>query len=273
MEDNVCKFLSTRKPDERINIINFVYERECSFSQENFLITSTYSMALVTEGRGTLHTTSEHFPLSKGTLFFTFSAKPFRVSSEGDLKYIYISFTGLRALSLLQRLHIDYTHPLFPGFDSLITLWEQTLFASEERNADLFCEGLLLYTLGFICNNNDESEHSSKSNNILLAKQYVDMHYTDADLNLKSVSQRFNYNPKYFSSAFKKLVMASFCDYLKNRRLSYAASLIQSGITNIKDLAELSGYNDPMYFSKCFKEQYGVSPKNYTQKTPPDDCT
>jgi len=266
MEDNVCKFLSTRKPDERINIINFVYERE-SCAPEEFLITSTYSMALVTEGSGTLHTTCAQFALSKGSLFFTFSAKPYYVSNLGGLKYIYISFTGLRALALLQRLRIDYTHPVFPDFDFLISLWEQTLSNTEERNGDLFCEGLLLYTLGFICNSSDESDHASKTNSILQAKQYVDMNYTNADLNLKSVSQRFNYNPKYFSAAFKKLVRTSFSDYLKNRRLSYAVSLIQSGITNVKDLAELSGYNDPIYFSKCFKKKHGVSPKNYTHQT------
>ena len=262
MEDNVCKFLSTRKPDDRINIINFVYERECR-APEEFLIMSTYSMALVTEGSGTLHTTTEEFALSKGSLFFTFSARPYYVSNLGGLKYIYICFTGLRALSLLQRLRIDYTQPVFPGFDFLIPLWEKTLFDTEERNADLFCEGLLLYTLGFICNTSDESDHSSKANNILLAKQYVDMNYTNAELNLTFVSQRYNYNPKYFSAAFKKLVRTSFSDYLKNRRLSYAAALIRSGITNVKDLAELSGYNDPIYFSKCFKEKYGTSPKNY----------
>lgn len=263
MEDNVCKFLSTRKPDDRINIINFVYERECC-APEEFLITSTYSMALVTDGQGTLHTTADEFALSKGSLFFTFSAKPYYVSNHNNLKYIYICFTGLRALALLQRLRIDYTHPVYPGFDFLISLWEQTLFDAEERNADLFCEGLLLYTFGFICNTTDESDHSSKANNILQAKQYVDMNYTNAELNLQSVSRRFNYNPKYFSAAFKKLVRKSFSDYLKDRRLNYATSLIQSGITNVKDLAELSGYNDPVYFSKCFKEKYGSSPKNYT---------
>ena len=264
MEDNVCKFLSTRKPDDRINIINFVYERECG-GPEEFAITATYAMALVTEGSGVLHTTTRQFPLSKGDLFFTFSAKPYYVSNGGDLKYIYICFTGLRALSLLQRLRIDYTAPVFPGFDFLIPLWEKTLFDTEERNADLFCEGLLLYTLGFICNSTDESDHGAKANNILRAKQYVDMNYTRSELNLQSVSEHFNYNPKYFSAAFKKMIRIGFSDYLKERRLNYAVSLIRSGITNVKELAELSGYNDPVYFSKCFKEKYGVSPKNYVK--------
>lgn len=269
MEDNVCKFLSTRKPDERINIINFVYEREARFKNE-YLLTSTYTIALVTQGAGVLHTTTETFSLSRGNLFFTFSARPYYIENVGGLQYIYIDFTGLRALTLMERLHIGYNAPVYSGFDFLIPLWEKTLFDAVESNADLFCEGLLLYTLGFICSNNNEPDFGDKKNGILLAKEYVDLNYTDAELNLKSVSQRFSYNPKYFSAAFKKLVRTSFSNYLKNRRLSYAASLVQSGITNIKDLSELCGYTDPVYFSKCFKEQYGVSPKKARSLAKPE---
>ena len=265
MEDNVCKFLSTRKPDERINIINFVYEREADFPQA-FVLTSNYSIALVTQGEGTLHTPLAEFPLAKGYLFFTFSAKPYYICNTDKLQYMYISFTGLRALSLMQRLRIDYTQPVFPGFTHMIPLWEKALSDTTQSNADLFCEGLLLYSLGFLCNTEDEKDHKDKANGILLAKQYVDMHYTDPSLDLQSVSAHFGYQPKYFSAAFKKLVMANFCDYLKDRRLSYAVSLIQSGITNIKDLSELCGYNDPVYFSRSFKEKYGVSPKKYSMQ-------
>lgn len=266
MEDNVCKFLSTRKPDERINIINFVYERQADHPRE-FVITSTYTIALVTQGNGALHTPLAEFPLSKGSLFFTFSAKPHYIRNVSQLQYIYISFTGLRALALMQRLSIDYTQPVFSGFDFMIPLWEKTLLDTKQSNADLFCEGLLLYSLGFICNTEDEKDHKDKANGILLVKQYVDLHYTDASVNLQSVSRQFGYQSKYLSAAFKKLVQANFCDYLKDRRLSYALSLIESGITNVKDLAELCGFTDPMYFSKCFKKKYGISAKYFKGKS------
>ena len=100
----------------------------------------------------------------------------------------------------------------------------------------------------------------------MLAKEYIDLHYTDSALTLNSVSQRFSYNPKYFSAAFKKMVRVNFSEYLKIKRLSYAASLIESGITNIADLAELCGYKEPLYFSKSFKKQYGMSPRQWYGK-------
>jgi len=264
MLDPICKFVSTKNADDRISIINFVYEREPHFPHEH-VISSTYTLALVTNGNGVLCTSGKEFPLTKGDLFFTFSAKPYIIDNTDSLQYIYISFTGLRAIALLERLKISYAFPVFSGFEFLTDLWENTLYASREENTDLFCEALLLYSLGFICSSNQEEVCEERQNGILLAKQYIDMNYTDSSLNLKSVSEKFSYHPKYFSVAFKKLVRLNFSKYLTNRRLTHAESLIQSGVTNLKDLAELCGYENPLYFSKCFKEKYGVSPKKYAE--------
>jgi AraC-like DNA-binding protein len=35
------------------------------------------------------------------------------------------------------------------------------------------------------------------------------------------------------------------------------------GITQIKNIAKLSGFSDPLYFSTVFKQKMGVSPKDY----------
>lgn len=264
---NVCKFVSTQKYDDSIIIINFVYEKEVAFKQ-SFIISSTYTLAIVTNGSGILHTPSEDFPLSKGSLFITFPAKAHYIENVENLQYIYISFTGIRVQALLQRLKIPYTSPVFDGFDFLIDTWESSFNVSTDKNSDLFCEALILQTFGFICNDNKESGYDEKTNNLLLAKQYVDMNYTDSNLNLKTVSEKFSYNPKYFSAAFKKMVRINFSEYLKIKRLSNAVSLIESGITNVSDIAELCGYTDSLYFSKSFKKQYGVSPKKWSsQKT------
>ncbi len=260
MEHNVCKFISTKKPDEAINIINFVYE---CIGQKDFVLSSVYSVGLVTDGNGIFHTPTEQFSLKRGDLFVTFSAKPYFIENTGGLKYLYISFTGLRALTLIKRIGITHTSPVFGGFESLVPLWQNTLNISNDENGDLFCEGLLLYSLGFICKEEKESSFSDNKNGILLAKQYVDMNYADSSLNLKSVSEKFSYNPKYFSFAFKNMVRINFSEYLKIRRLNLAVSLIESGVTNVRDLCDLCGYNDPLYFSKSFKEVYGVSPKKY----------
>lgn len=262
MDINICKFVSTKKHDNNLNIINFVYEKEADFKKE-YIIPSTYTLAIVTEGEGVLHTNIGDFELSKGNLFITFPANAYYIENLGNLQYIYISFIGFRAQALINRLKISRSMPVFREFGFLIYVWEENFGISNDVNSDLFCEALLLYTFGFMSRDNEEASHTEKANNLLLAKQYVDANYTDSNLNLKTVSQKFSYNPKYFSSAFKKMVRINFSEYLKLKRLNYAITLIEGGITNVNDLAELCGYKEPLYFSKCFKARYGVSPKKW----------
>lgn len=262
MLENICKFASTKKPEDNINILNFVYEQKAVFKNQ-FEIFATYSIALVTEGVGVLHTSLGNHDLKKGSLFFTFSAKPYFIENIENLKYIYISFIGQRIVALQERLHITYNSPVFDGFDFLIDLWMETLVRSKETNTDLFCEGLLLYSLAFICNKDEETVAPQKKNGILLVKEYVDSNYTDKTLTLTTVSEKFSYNHKYLSHAFRNLVRAKFSQYLRDRRLSHAEALLKNGVSNINDVAELSGFSDPIYFSKLFKQRYGVSPKKY----------
>ena len=262
MDNNICKFVNTVKHNESINIINFVYEKQADF-QQSYLIVSTYSLAIVTNGTGVLHTSDGVFPLTRGCLFMTFSAKPYYIENSGDLAYIYISFMGLRASALIERLQISYNCPVLSGYEQLIAHWENAFSVITDANTDLICEGLLLHTFGHICGGNDEKECTDKTSNLLKAKQYVDKNYTDSMLDLNFVSRRFSYDPKYFSAAFKRMVRVNFSEYLKDKRLEYALTLIKSGITGTAELAELCGYKDPLYFSKCFKKKYGSSVRNW----------
>ncbi len=265
MDNNICKFISTTRHDEGINIINFVYERVALFDPK-FNISSTYSLCLVTCGTGVLHTPMENFQIRRGDLFVLLSAKPYYIENTGALQYIYICFTGSRAPGLLDRLPVSRLSPVFHDYDFLIPIWENTIEICLDSNTDLLCEGLLLYALGFLCREKAEKVLFSKPNNLLKAKEYVDMNYTDAELTLQSVSDLFSYNPKYFSSAFKKLVRTNFSDYLHKRRLNHALMLMGSGITNVTNLAELCGYKDPLYFSRSFKKHFGCSPTLWLSK-------
>ena len=55
----------------------------------------------------------------------------------------------------------------------------------------------------------------------------------------------------------------TYSEYLRNLRIRYAASLFDHGIDSVKNVAFLSGFTDPMYFSGVFKKVTGLSPKEY----------
>lgn len=262
MKENICRFVRARKTDDTLHTIHFVYQREADFRQD-YLVTATCTLALVTAGSGVLHMPMGAFPLERGMLFMTFPAKPYYIENTGSLQYLYIGFAGGRVPGLLERIQLTPVQPVLAGFDGLIPLWEQSLEEAAEENLDLLCEGLLLQCLGLVCRDLREKACADGQNRVLLAKEYVDVHYGDCELNLNAVSARFGYHPKHFSAAFKKLVRVNFTEYVRQRRLEQAVSLIESGITNVQDLAELCGYRDAAYFSKSFRQVLGESPKRW----------
>ena len=52
-------------------------------------------------------------------------------------------------------------------------------------------------------------------------------------------------------------------DYLKNKRLIAAALMFQNQEMTVKEVSISVGFRTPSYFTKCFKEKYGVSPAEY----------
>jgi AraC-like DNA-binding protein len=50
---------------------------------------------------------------------------------------------------------------------------------------------------------------------------------------------------------------------LRALRIKYAVSLFDRGLDAVKNVAVLSGFSDPLYFSNVFKRTVGMSPKEY----------
>lgn len=257
-----CKFARSKNVTENINIINFVYEKEADFKQ-SFFFSACYGIYLVTRGKGILHTARNDHDISEGDLFFTFSSKPYYIQNLGELQYIYISFIGLRAPSLFERLKISYTSPVYKGFAFLRKRWEEDFENANDTNIDLVCEGLLLHSLSYLCCRNEEKTKGKDPNGMLELKAYIDMHYTEQDLNLKAVSKRFNYSYKYVSNAFIGLTRVPFSEYLGNLRLTHAQKLLEDGMNNIQEVAYSSGFSDAQYFSKAFKKRFNQTPTEY----------
>ena len=83
---------------------------------------------------------------------------------------------------------------------------------------------------------------------------------------LSTVAERLGYSSKYLSHIFKKQMGMGYTEYLQTYRIRYAVSLFEHGLDSIKNVALLSGFTDPLYFSTVFKKQFGVSPASYIQK-------
>jgi len=62
---------------------------------------------------------------------------------------------------------------------------------------------------------------------------------------------------------FKSLTSLAPVDFIREVRLRYAASLLQAQDCRIKEITYMVGFSDIRYFTKCFRELFGVTPSHY----------
>lgn len=74
-----------------------------------------------------------------------------------------------------------------------------------------------------------------------------------------------------FFTKFKSLTGMTPNAFIQNYRLKYAATLLKSQPhLTIAEVADKCGFETPIYFSRCFKKQYGIPPLLYRKGTIPE---
>ena len=82
----------------------------------------------------------------------------------------------------------------------------------------------------------------------------------DRDISLEEAASEAAMSPNYFSECFKKTIGIGFSDYVTARRLRKAAELLRDPKLKISQVARMSGFSDPHYFSRIFKKSTGYNP-------------
>ncbi len=69
-----------------------------------------------------------------------------------------------------------------------------------------------------------------------------------------------------FFKKLKTLTGLAPIEFIKGVRLKRAAQLIMKGDYNMTQISYMVGINDPRYFSKCFKQKFGMTPTEFKEK-------
>lgn len=105
----------------------------------------------------------------------------------------------------------------------------------------------------------DLSETHEKSAPIDEIQSYIDENFNKR-ITLSEIAEKSFYNPIYFGNLLKKHFGKSFSTYVKEKRISRAAELLDSTDSSVDEVMSLVGYNDKKLFYAHFKEIYGTTP-------------
>ncbi|MBP5609171.1 MAG: response regulator [Lachnospiraceae bacterium] len=95
---------------------------------------------------------------------------------------------------------------------------------------------------------------------------YVEEHYSEEDLSLSKVAEHIGLSPNHLSAVFKEETGRSFTKYLTDHRIKIAKKLLDTSKKRSSEIAELTGYPDPHYFSSVFKKHTGMTPSQYRDR-------
>lgn len=257
---NICKLI-TETPSDKLEISGFILESDADTMRERVRL-EAHRMILVVQGRGYFRFGENRVAFRPGSLVLGFRDEWFAVEFSEPCEYMYLMFRGARAEDLLRRFDICPGNRSFEGFDGVIPLWRDSLSRASEINIDLAAESILLYTFSRF--RGSDTVGSSLVGEIVAI---TEENFTDPELSLSAIAEELGYNAKYVSHIFKQKMGIGHAEYLRTLRIKYAVSLFDHGIDSVKNVALLSGFTDPLYFSTVFKKNIGVSPKDYKNRT------
>ncbi|WP_297089316.1 two-component regulator propeller domain-containing protein [uncultured Draconibacterium sp.] len=97
------------------------------------------------------------------------------------------------------------------------------------------------------------------------AVDYIIENIANPNLSVNKLSEHVGLSRVHFYRKIKALSNQTAVEFIRNVRLKRAATLLSQDKISVKEVRNLVGFEDADYFRKCFKEQFGVTPNEYSK--------
>jgi two-component system response regulator YesN len=113
----------------------------------------------------------------------------------------------------------------------------------------------------------DMIEESNISPNEIVAiiKDFIDKNYSQ-NLKLSMFSDKYFFSKEYLSKIFKANYEIGIYEYILKVRMERAKELLSNETMKVQLISERLGYADSNYFSKAFRNYYGITPSQFRNK-------
>lgn len=184
-----------------------------------------------------------------------------RISDKSE--YVLINFDADIHTDMARVYSVDKYSELSYIHKHLAKLW---LFGDESEKYK--CYSVFYNILAFIsAKEKAQYSYAKKIQKIESAINYLHTNIFNCDLKVDDLHLVCGMSDTYFRKIFKTNFGATPQEYIINKRLSQAQSIILNGDYNsIGEVALSVGYSDALYFSRIFSKKYGVCPTEFIRK-------
>lgn len=114
----------------------------------------------------------------------------------------------------------------------------------------------------------DNQVNSGSSDHRFLQRfsDYLRLNIADPELSISKAGHDLGLSRVHLYRKVKAVSGKSPIEFIRDFRLSVAAKLLEQNNLNVNEICDEVGFQDLGYFRKCFKQKYGVTPKDYASK-------
>ena len=114
-----------------------------------------------------------------------------------------------------------------------------------------------------------QTEEPRKKEDTFMIKlrDFIEQNMSDSELGVENIGAELGLSRVQLYRKVKALTGQSPVELLRTARLHKARRLLQGSDKSISEIAYEVGFTAPSYFTKCFKDEFGVSPSDLTSQT------
>lgn len=229
-----------------------------------------YHIHVILSGKGTLWIDKQPVNLSAGQIFVVpnHTETRYEPDPKDPWQYAWLTINGKNARTYLSYAGFKNSwvrncncspNRFLEIIDKIIGATELTMVNELKRNSCMF------EFLALLAETKDpvkEIRHDfSPDLYVQYATQFIHLNY--ASIKVNDIAAYIGINRSYLATIFKNKLHISPQEYLLNYRLNKAKQLLCTTELPIQEISARVGYDNPLTFSKMFKNAFGKSPKHY----------
>lgn len=205
----------------------------------------------------------------QGFMIFPNQITTYVADKQLPWEYVWLEFDGLRVKSLLDTIGLSLDKPVYHARNKNLRedMANEMLYISRHKDESPFhLIGHLYLFLDYLLRSaaDEQLEHGSKLREFYIheALTYIEHNFQN-EITIEDIAGVCGLNRTYFGKIFKEALGKTPQEFLLNYRMLKAAELLKLTSLSIGNIGLAVGYANQMHFSRAFKNNYGISPREW----------
>ena len=231
-----------------------------------------YLVHYILSGKGRFSIGGKEYPLEAG---YGFLITPdelafYQADEDNPWTYVWVGFSGTQAAEYIGNIGLSVRQPIFKSDESeelyriVKDMMEHNTFGLSH---DLRRNGQLGVFLSIIANGTKVAEDEEDRANVYVRKavSFIQSNYCNP-IKVTDVANYVCINRSYLYTLFRDSIGMSPQQFLATFRITKASELLQLTALPVESIALSCGYQDPLVFTKAFKQMKKMSPTSYRKE-------